>query len=309
LRHALLDAGMPPARVQAELRALGGLWRDPAVTRAMAAAAEYRAYRDAVRMLPLPIRRWARDHPEIASLAHMDRAFLEHRWQRFLTKSEYAGLHGDPATFLGYLRAHEASLLRPAIAEPEAARHLAALFDAFVLRGGPGGDRFGRGGHGPNDPGIDLVLVARTPPDRKPGTKVPVILADDKSLRNDDGSPVILSGKEAVTALVENLTRNLSVEAGAQRQALNAQERQDFSIDRDHRDAVTQMEAAARSLRALDEQWPWANNADRFSRPDYIRAVSKILVREQMMLVITSDLGNVGGLSEQLHKYGFILVK
>ena len=29
-------------------------------------------------------------------------------------------------------------------------------------------------------------------------------------------------------------------------------------------------------------------------------------LREQMMLVISSELGNVRGLSEQLHKYGFI---
>ena len=61
--------------------------------------------------------------------------------------------------------------------------------------------------------------------------------------------------------------------------------------------------------RYLQEQLPWANNADRFSHPDYIREVSKILVLEHVMLVITSELGNVGGLSEQLQEYGFILVK
>jgi hypothetical protein len=196
-------------------------------------------------------------------------------------------------------------MLRPAVAEAEAARHLAALFDAFVLRGGPAGDRFGHGSHGPNDPGIDLVLVGRTPPDRPEGTRVPVILGDDKSLRNPDGSPVTVS---SVSALVENLTRNLSVEAGAQRQALNAQERQGSPIARDHRDAVAQMEAAARSLRALDAEPRWAGNPDRFSNPDYIRAVSRILVREQMLLVITSARGDAAALSRLLQEYGFILV-
>ncbi len=61
--------------------------------------------------------------------------------------------------------------------------------------------------------------------------------------------------------------------------------------------------------RDLQKKLPWANNKDRFSDPDYIREVSKIRVRERMMLVITSELGNVGGMSEQLHQYGFILVK
>jgi hypothetical protein len=303
LRIALEAAGLPRARVLAELRALGALRRNPAVARAIGDAAEYRAHIDAIRALPLPIRRWARDHPEIARLAGMNRAFLEHRWQRFLTKPDYAGLHGDPATFLRYLRAHEEAMLRPGVAEPEAARHLAALFDAFVLRGGPAGDRFGRGGHGPNDPGIDLVLVARTPPDRPEGTKVPVILGDDKSLRNPDGSPVTV---DSVPALIENLARNLAVEAGAQRQALDAQERQGYPIARDHADAVTQMENAARALAALDGVW--GADLARFSNPDYIRAVSRILVREQMMLVITSARGDAAALGALLRAYGFILV-
>jgi hypothetical protein len=309
LRRSLQDAGMAPAAIQAELRRLDVLLQAPVVARAVNDATTHAVHRAAIARLKEPLRGWARDYP---TLAHQAGTYPEHllkRYERFLTHSEYAGLHGDPDTFLHYLSAHERSNLRPAIAELEAARHLAALFDAFVLRGGPGGDRFGRGGHGPNDPGIDLVLVGRTPPDRKPGTKVPVILGDDKSLRNADGTPVILSGKEAVSALVENLTHNLSVEAGQQRQALNAQERQGYPIDRDHRDAVKQMEAAARALRNLDDGLLWANNPDRFSNPDYIREVSKILVRERMMLVITSELGNVGGLSEQLHQYGFILVK
>jgi hypothetical protein len=305
LRRALRDAGMPPAAIQAELRRLGGLWREPAVTRAVVDATAHAANRAAIARLPEPLRGWARDHPAIAHLAGADPAHLARRFQRFLTKDEYAALRNNPDAFEGYLQRHEEAMLRPAVAEAEAARHLAALFDAFVLRGGPAGDRFGHGSHGPNDPGIDLVLVGRTPPDRPEGTRVPVILGDDKSLRNPDGSPVTVS---SVSALVENLTRNLSVEAGAQRQALNAQERQGSPIARDHRDAVAQMEAAARSLRALDAEPRWAGNPDRFSNPDYSRAVSRILVREQMLLVITSARGDAAALSRLLQEYGFILV-
>ncbi|WP_372617587.1 hypothetical protein [Falsiroseomonas sp.] len=307
LRNALREAGMPPAAVQAELRRLGSLWREAAVARAVGHATGYAANRAAIGRLSEPLRGWARDHPTIAHLAGADPAHLRHRFQRFLTKDEYAAVRNSPDAFEGYLQRHEEAMLRPAVAEAEAARHLAALFDAFVLRGGPAGDRFGRGSHGPNDPGIDLVLVARTPPgvERPEGSRVPVILGDDKSLRNPDGSPVTVS---SVSALVENLTRNLGVEAGAQRQALQAQERQGFEIARDHRDAVNQMEAAWRSLSALDAEPRWAGNPDRFSNPDYIRSVSRILVREQMLLVITSARGDAAALSRTLQEYGFILV-
>jgi hypothetical protein len=277
------------------------------VSRAVGHATAYAASRAAIGRLPEPLRGWARDHPSIAHLAGADPAHLARRFQRFLTKPEYAAVRNSPDAFEGYLQRHEEAMLRPAVAEAEAARRLAALFDAFALRGGPAGDRFGRGSHGPNDPGIDLVLVARTPPgvERPPGSRVPVILGDDKSLRNPDGSPVTVS---SVSALVENLTRNLGVEAGAQRRALEAQERQGFPIARDHRDAVNQMEAAWRSLAALDAEPRWAGNPDRFADPDYIRAVGRILVREQLLLVITSGRGDAAALGRLLQEYGFILV-
>jgi hypothetical protein len=134
---------------------------------------------------------------------------------------------------------------------------------------------------------------------------VPVIVGDDKSLRNPDGSPVTV---DSVSALVENLTRNLGVEAGAQRQALDAQERQGYPVPRDHRHAVHQMEAAWRSLRDLDAQPRWANNPDRFGDPDYIRAVGAVLSRENMLLVITSARGDAAALSRLLRTYGFLLV-
>ena len=49
-------------------------------------------------------------------------------------------------------------------------------------------------------------------------------------------------------------------------------------------------------------------NPDRFRDPDYIRAVGGILVREQMLLVISSARGDAAALSAALRAYGFILV-
>jgi len=290
--------------VQAELRRLGAIWRGPDAARALREAAGYIPNRAAIAKLPEPMRSWARDHPDIAFLAGADPALLRRRYQRFLTKPEYADLNTSPEAFVGYLRKHEANILRPAIAEAGAASDLAARFDAFVLRGGPAGDRFGKGTHNPNDPGLDLVLVGRTPSNREEGTRVPVILGDDKSVRDPTGGTKSVS---SVPALVEHLVRDLTIEAAMQRRALDAQERQGLPIARDHREGVEQMERAAKDLRDLELLW--SGDPDRFSNPDYIRRVSEIMVREQLLLVVTSQRGDAASLSDVLVQYGFILVR
>jgi len=233
----------------------------------------------------------------VASLPAPQRAALLARFQEL-----YPPARRTADNFQRYWQAVERSNMLPVVSEIEGTRLLDQRLGMRVLKGGPGRDRFGAGGHGANQPGIDIVGFVPTPEGQHHPARVGVILGDDKAYKSRDPRGVTLEG---VSALVENLTRNLGTEAEAQRAAARAQERQGFPRSPDHDQAIRQMEAAAGRLAALDADPRWRDNSGRFTDPDYIRAVRDILDGQHISLVVTSAHGNVTSLSQQLQGYGF----
>jgi len=237
----------------------------------------------------------------VASLPADHRAALLARFQEL-----YPPARRTADNFQRYWQAVERSNMLPVVSEIEGTRLLDQRLGMRVLKGGPGRDRFGAGGHGANQPGIDIVGFVPTPEGQHHPARVGVILGDDKAYKSRDPRGVTLEG---VSALVENLTRNLGTEAEAQRAAARAQERQGFPVSPDHDQAIRQMETAAGRLAALDADPRWRDNSGRFTDPDYIRAVRDILDAQHISLVVTSAHGNVTSLGQQLRDYGFRIVR
>jgi hypothetical protein len=235
-------------------------------------------------------------------VAHMSAADRAELYSRFLARNPPPT--DTRANFESYWRSVERSNMRPVVSEIEGTRTLVARENMQALKGGPGGEQFGTGGHGANEPGIDIVgFVPRAPGAAPP---VPVLLGDDKAYKGTAGAGVRLEG---VSALVENLTTNLASEAATQRRSIDAQERRGFRVSPDHDLAVRQMEQAGAQLAALDANPLWAGNPLRFEDPAYIAQVRTILTSEGISLVVTSAYGNVNTLSTQLTTYGFRIVK
>jgi hypothetical protein len=303
LYGALRGAGVPEAEARAALSLLRRTVEEPG----MRAAIDHRitVVGRAANTGEWPpgqaaLRAWVTERPGLAGVASLPPGERAALFQRYLARRP--PWRWGPGDFERYWRAVERSNLRPVVSEIEGTRLLDEGLGMQVLKGGPGRDRFGAGGHGANQPGIDMVGFIPPPEGMLRPARVDVVLGDDKAYRSRDPRGVRLDG---VSALVENLTRNLGTEAAAQRAALAAQERQGFPPHPDHDQAIRQMENAARRLAALDAEPGTPGRPQRFSDPAYIARVRAILNEERIQLVVTSAYGNVTRLSEDLARYGF----
>jgi len=250
------------------------------------------------------LRQWVEGSPDLMGVANLSAAQRAELYARFLDRNPPP--MRTRQRFEDYWRDVERSNMRPVVSEIEGTGVLNRRESMSVLKGGPGGERFGEGGHGANEPGIDIVGFVPTPDGQPQPARVPVMLGDDKAYKGVAGAGRRLEG---VSALVENLTQNLGSEARMQQRAIDAQERQGFAVSPDHRAAVRQMQAAATALATLDATPPWPGNPLRFEDPAYIAAVRNVLAAEGISLVVTSAYGDVNQLSQQLRDYGFRIVR
>jgi hypothetical protein len=155
-----------------------------------------------------------------------------------------------------------------------------------------------------NQRGIDIVGVQPNPLIGPRLDPVRVHVFDDKA--------VAANRMGDVSALTENLAKNLKLAAAGPLARLLADEKAGLPVDLDHKAALTQMLAASEAIAGLDARklaktGSKDSRAPAYQQVAYAEAVAKVLSEHRIYLHITSEYGQVMDLAAWVQRYGFML--